>query len=107
MVDNLPKETFHENLNTQFRIFFEPDITLDLELVEITEGISNHEHEQFSLIFRGPLETAFRQGMYRLEHERMGTLEIFLVPIGRKPDGMIYEAAFNRFIKQSEGTGDV
>ncbi len=107
MADHLPKEAFHENLNTQFRIFFEPDITLDLELVEITEGISTPAQEQFSLIFRGPLETPFRQGMLRLEHERMGTLELFLVPIGRKPDGMVYEAAFNRFVNQSEGTGDV
>lgn len=107
MADNLPKEAFQENLNTQFRIHFEPDITFNLELVEITEGLSNPAQEQFSLIFRGPLETPFQQGMHRLEHERMGTLQIFLVPIGRKPDGMVYEAAFNRFIKKSEGTGDV
>ncbi|HEY0545748.1 MAG TPA: hypothetical protein VGC91_10255 [Pyrinomonadaceae bacterium] len=106
MADILQKETFADNLNTQFRIFFEPDISFELELVNISEGVSTPEQEQFSLIFRGPLETPFRQGMQRLEHERMGELRLFLVPIGREPDGMVYEAAFNRFIKQSEGTSN-
>lgn len=107
MPDDIDKEIFREHLNTQFRIFFEPDTTLNLELVEVSEGISTPVQEQFSLIFRGPLETPFRQGMHRIEHEKMGELLLFLVPVGRKPEGMVYEAAFNRFIKQSEGTGDV
>jgi hypothetical protein len=107
MPDNIAKEVFSEHLNTQFHIRFEPDITLNLELVEVAEGVSTPVQEQFSLIFRGPLETPFRQGMYRIEHERMGALQLFLVPVDRKPEGMLYEAAFNRFITQSKGTGDV
>ncbi|MBV9209870.1 MAG: hypothetical protein JOZ52_04540 [Acidobacteria bacterium] len=105
MTDNLHKEDFAKHLNTQFRIHFEPDISFNLELVEITEGVSNPEQEQFSLIFRGPLEKAFRQGIHRLTHEEMGELGLFLVPVDRKPDGMMYEAAFNRFIKKDEGEG--
>ena len=106
MTDILPKESFTDNLNTQFRIFFEPDISVNLELVNISEGVSTPEQEQFSLFFRGPLETPFQQGIHRLEHERMGELQLFLVPVDRKPDGMVYEAAFNRFIKQGEGSSN-
>lgn len=106
MTDILPKETFVNNLNTQFRIFFEPDISFNLELVEVTDGVSTPGQEQFSLFFRGPLETPFRQGIHRLAHERIGELHLFLVPVDRKPDGMVYEAAFNRFIKPGEGSSD-
>jgi hypothetical protein len=106
MTDILPKESFTDNLNTQFRIFFEPDISFNLELFEVADGITTPEQEQFSLFFRGPLETAFRQGIHRLEHERLGELQLFLVPVDRKPDGMVYEAAFNRFTKQGEGSSD-
>ena len=35
--------------------------------------------EPFSLIFTGP---AVAQGVYALEHPELGTLELFLVPVG-------------------------
>lgn len=105
MAETLHKEDFAQHLDTQFSIHFEPDISFNLELVEITEGVSTPEQEQFSLIFSGPLETPFRQGIHKLSHEAMGELELFLVPVDKKPDGMRYEAAFNRFIKKGEGEG--
>jgi hypothetical protein len=35
------------------------------------------------------------QGIYKLENEKLGALEIFLVPIGPDEKGMRYEAIFN------------
>jgi hypothetical protein len=35
------------------------------------------------------------QAIYQLEHDRMGTMDIFLVPIGPDGQGMGYEAVFN------------
>lgn len=99
MSERIPKETFYENLNTSFRVPVEPPQELSLELFEIIEGISSDQHEQFALHFRGPLEMAFRQQIVRLEHDTLGTLNLFLVPIGKQPDCMVYEAVFNRFIK--------
>jgi len=98
MSDNLTKEAFQENLNTKFRIKIEPSAIVPVELVELLEGVSTPKQEQFSLTFRGPLETPFGQGMRDVEHDRMGTFVLFLVPIARNPDGMVYEAVFNRFI---------
>jgi hypothetical protein len=48
----------------------------------------------FSLLFRGPVDPVLPQRVYRMRHAEFGTLELFLVPIGREPDGTIYEAVF-------------
>lgn len=34
------------------------------------------------------------QGIHRVEHEQLGSLEIFLVPLGPDQQGMRYEAIF-------------
>ncbi len=51
---------------------------------------------QFSLIFVGRSEQPLQQGMYRFAHGAIGTLEIFIVPVGHDNRGRIYEAIFNR-----------
>lgn len=98
MSDNLTKEAFQENLNTEFRVQLEPSTIVAVELVELLEGVSTPRQEQFSLTFRGPFETPFGQGMRDVEHDKMGAFVLFFVPIARNPDGMVYEAVFNRLI---------
>ncbi len=55
-----------------------------------------HE-ESFTLLFRSMNETLLPQKTWKLEHDTFGTIELFLVPVGR-PDGPwhFYEAVFNR-----------
>jgi hypothetical protein len=48
----------------------------------------------FTLEFRGPPEPVLPQRIYGLEHPSFGTLEIFIVPIGRDEAGTRYEAVF-------------
>jgi hypothetical protein len=48
----------------------------------------------FRLVFRGPHEPVLPQRMYRLEHDPIGPLEIFLVPITRDAESVNYEAIF-------------
>lgn len=50
--------------------------------------------EPFALQFRVAVAQVLPQAIYALRHERLGTLEIFLVPIGRDGDGVRYEAVF-------------
>lgn len=74
-----------------------PDVALRLVDVEL-RGLQPHAPrvEPFSLVFAGPPEPRLVQRTHRLEHEVLGTLEIFLVPIGQDPSGgILYEAAFN------------
>ena len=52
--------------------------------------------EPFSLVFLGPSNPILPQATYRLTHDRLGQLDIFIVPVGPDPQGRIqYEAVFN------------
>ncbi len=48
----------------------------------------------FSLLFEGPPESMLVQRTHRLAHTDLGELDIFLVPVGRVPDALLYEAVF-------------
>lgn len=53
--------------------------------------------ESFTLLFRAATEIDLRQTTYRLKHDHLGTIELFLVPVGRKNGPWkFYEAVFNR-----------
>lgn len=71
-----------------------------LELIEVKRlgasrvGNTPAVRAPFSLIFRDSTADALPQSIYRLEHDQLGTLEIFLVPIGPDEQGMRYQAVF-------------
>jgi hypothetical protein len=50
--------------------------------------------EPFSILFRGPVEEILPQQIYRVEHDTIGTSEIFLVPLAPGADGALYQAVF-------------
>jgi hypothetical protein len=93
--ERITKESFAENLNTKFRIPFENSTTAELELIEVVGTMSTPRQEQFSLFFRGPLEYLLPQSTYHMEHDKMGAMDIFIVPVGREQEGFRYEAVFN------------
>jgi hypothetical protein len=49
----------------------------------------------FSLVFVAKDPRVLPQRLYRLEHQELGELAIFLVPIGKDKDGVCYQAVFN------------
>jgi hypothetical protein len=49
----------------------------------------------FSLIFVGSADFLLPQQMYRLRHDELGEVVIFLVPVGRDEQGVSYQALFN------------
>jgi hypothetical protein len=68
-----------------------------LELVEVeAQGEVAGQAERFSAFFRGSLDQFLPQNTYRMEHERLGSVEIFIVPVRKDSDGFYYEAVFNR-----------
>jgi hypothetical protein len=93
--EKLTKEAFSENLNTKFRVPLGSDKAAELELIEVKEIISSPEQEQFSIVFRGPLEYFFPQSIYHIEHEKMGEMDIFIVPVAKDKESFSYEAVFN------------
>ena len=51
--------------------------------------------EPFSMILEGPLVPALPQASYRVQHPRLGPLDLFLVPIARSATAIRYEVTFN------------
>lgn len=72
--------------------------SIELEMVSAEDRGSGPGEEQFSIIFRGPLDAPLMQRTYSMEHPQMGTFDIFLVPIRRADDGLYYEACFARML---------
>ena len=52
--------------------------------------------DSFSLLFRGRRTSGVESGVYRIEHPRMGSFELFLSPVGRGVKGLNLEAVINR-----------
>jgi hypothetical protein len=51
--------------------------------------------EPFSLLFRSSMPVVLPQRIYPFKHEALGNLDIFIVPIARDPQGIVYQAVFN------------
>ena len=99
MLEKLTRETFTGNLNTRFRVVPEGADAVEAELVEVKPGRSTPRQEQFSLLFRGPQDVPLQQGMFRLEHDKMGAFDLFMVPVRKDEQGFYYEAVFNRLLQ--------
>jgi hypothetical protein len=97
--EHFTKEAFSEHLNTKFLISLEPAGAVELELIEVVSTLSTPRQEQFSVFFRGPLAIYLPQMTYHMQHEAMGELDLFIVPVGKGQDGFRYEAVFNRALE--------
>ena len=99
MLETLTRETFAENLNTRFRLMLEGANAIEAELIEIKPGRSTPRQEQFSLLFRAQQDVPLQQGVFRLEHDKIGAFDLFLVPVRKDEQACYYEAVFNRLLE--------
>ncbi|MGR9107352.1 MAG: DUF6916 family protein [Gammaproteobacteria bacterium] len=89
-------ETFQNALQSECTLHPADGPALRAELVEVT---SLHESEdaasrQFSVVWRGPATPALGQALYAIELPSGERPELFLVPLGKDREGMLYEAVF-------------
>jgi hypothetical protein len=98
-LDNLNAGIFSQHLHTQFRLLLEGAEPIPLELIEVKESDPSPKIELFTLHFRGPAAPRMAQHIHRLEHDKLGTVEIFLTAIGADAQGITYESVFHRFRK--------
>jgi hypothetical protein len=95
MLESFTVETFADRVGEPFRIRFEPEEPIEAELVEAQAlGPAEGRRAPFSLVFRAPKEPIYPQRIYAVEHDELGTFEIFLVPIAPDEAGARYEAVF-------------
>lgn len=103
MAEQLKISDYAAHLNDSFVIRLSTGADLVLELIEVSpvehagdSGIKPAVRQSFSLVFcGGPRDQWLPQQIYALEHRELGTLSIFLVPVGPNDKGMCYEAVFN------------
>lgn len=89
MLETFTVETFSPHLHSTFRIAEGPEVQLD-EVRELTAA-SSEGRAPFSLAFSGPPEPILAQQTYNVEHDELGSFDLFLVPLGPG----LYEAVFS------------
>jgi hypothetical protein len=94
----LNRHDFAVHLHTTFALNPAAGCSVPVELVEVNSANHSPRLDTFSLVFRGPKAPLVPQGLYLLQHERLGELSLYLVPVGPDNGGMQYEAVFNRII---------
>ncbi len=91
-------ESFSPHVNSTFALGL-GESTVELTLTQATKQPVNPfagmMREPFSLIFRSGIPVVLPQRIYPFKHESLGKLDIFIVPIGRDPNGVVYQAVFN------------
>lgn len=91
MLEDLTIDDFRPLLNQHFRIAPDEAPEFEVELVEVTEiPREPGGRAPFSLVFRGGPNPPLPQRIYRVEHEKLGELDIFLVPLAADQ----YQAVF-------------
>jgi hypothetical protein len=82
MLDILTLEVFRPLQGDRFRLVPDDTPSFEVELVEVTEiPREPGGRAPFSLVFQGGPNPPLPQQIYRIEHEKLGELDIFLVPI--------------------------
>ncbi|HEX6737823.1 MAG TPA: hypothetical protein VF310_06120 [Vicinamibacteria bacterium] len=99
-LDQLEQGDFTPHVGTTFRLQRPQGDPLELVLVEVNAHsylpAQAGRRQGFSLTFRCAEPRPVPQAIYRLDHDQMGTLEVFVVPLGpHQGGGMRYEAVFN------------
>ena len=98
MAEKLTRDAFAETLNTSFQLRHQEQGSIELELIDVSELKTTPRQQMYSIIFRGPLDKPFAQGLYPMEHSSFGQFELFLVPVAKEADGMRYQAVFNQLV---------
>ncbi len=104
-LENVSFAKWRELVRTRFRVHASPAETVELVLLEVTQGPplgrgsgGGGQYESFSLLFQGPGTRLLSQTTYRFAHEQVGEFDLFIVPIAKAQEGYHYEAVFNRLM---------
>lgn len=83
-------ETFEVNLGAS---------SVEMTLVQATKGKPRDweglRKEPFALLFKCAKPVILPQRVYPFANSGFGKMDIFIVPVGRDRDGVVYQAIFN------------
>ena len=102
MLETFTVATFSDHLGETFRLYVDSARSLNVELIEATDLSERFSREPaegrrrpFFIAFRGPRTILLPQQISRMEHDTIGSFDLFLVPIGLDQAGLRYEAVFS------------
>lgn len=91
-------EGFARHLNETFSVSL-GETSVEMTLIEATKGKprdwAGMRKEPFSLIFKCGKPVVLPQRTYPFQNDGFGKMDIFITPIGKAPDGVLYQAIFN------------
>jgi len=107
-IEKLTLEIFSPLVNSKFKLSVDGGHPVEVELTEAKALDGPHTvkpdrngmvQEVFSLMFDGPENPILQQRIYPFEHEKIGRFDLFIVPVKKIPDGVRYQALFNRSVR--------
>ena len=95
---------FTDNFKTRFTLSLKRVKLTDVTLAEVNDlnppfvkSDGTDTRECFSIVFEGPRSLPLRQDTYTIEHSKLGTFQLLLVPGDPgKGSGLHYGAVINR-----------
>ena len=97
MLERVTAENFAPHVGDRFVMHLADGQTVALTLIAAEQNGKQQPGAQrapFALLFRPPPGVVPAQQLYRLVHEQLGELEIFLVPVTPDAEGPRLEAVF-------------
>jgi hypothetical protein len=98
MLDTLTATTFAPLVDEPFSVSVDGTPVFEARLSSVTpwgqDSAGPSGRVPFTLLFHAPAGACLPQQIFRLEHDQVGAIEIFLVPLGPDAKGMRYEAVF-------------
>jgi len=88
---------FVPHLESTFQVSAGGELVFEATLIDVSpmgETVGPNGRRPFSLVLRGPQDAAPAQAIYRVDHQELGAMDLFLVPIGPDDEGMKFEAVF-------------
>ena len=89
---------FHAQVNKDFFIHFSNEVIATAQLDKVVElpPYSDLERKPFSILLQTTQKKHhYQQAIYTIEQPALGTMQIFLVPVGCNETGVQYEAVFS------------
>ncbi len=99
----LTREDFADKIGQKFTLMqadFEVaelgDITLELTACDAMKDqeFEGKKRSPFSLTLKGPESPCFPQGYQSFTHDAMGTVKLFLLPLGPQDGAMMYKVIY-------------
>ena len=92
------QQEFTDAVDSRFDVSHADGASVEFTLVECKSLLSNEHQECYSLVFRGPADVPPDQSIYVLQNDKLGAVELFLVPIKKDDNGLYFEAVVNHLV---------